>query len=62
MKRLLLPFSLFAGAAFAGAPPAVGDKAPEFTTATDTGQTRLSDHAGKKHVVLSFYPKDFTGG
>lgn len=39
-----------------------GDKAPEFTLATDTmGDISLSDFAGKK-VVLFFYPKDNTPG
>jgi peroxiredoxin Q/BCP len=41
---------------------AVGDKAPDFTAATDTGDTvSLSDYRGKR-VVLYFYPKDDTSG
>jgi peroxiredoxin Q/BCP len=40
----------------------VGDMAPDFTAATDTGATvKLSDYRGKR-VVLYFYPKDDTPG
>jgi peroxiredoxin Q/BCP len=40
----------------------VGDKAPDFTLTSDTGeQVSLSDFAGKR-VVLYFYPKDQTPG
>jgi len=40
----------------------VGDKAPDFTLATDgNGEITLSDLAGKK-IVLYFYPKDDTPG
>ena len=39
-----------------------GDKAPEFTLASDQGETvRLTRLRGKK-VVLYFYPKDDTSG
>ena len=39
----------------------VGDTAPEFDlTASDGRKLRLSEFKGKKHVVLYFYPKDFT--
>lgn len=62
MKKLLLTFSLLAGTASAGPPPAVGDKAPDFAAATHAGQARLADLLGKKHIILFFYPKDFTGG
>jgi thioredoxin-dependent peroxiredoxin len=41
----------------------VGDKAPDFELpAQDGSNVRLSDFAGKKNVVLYFYPKDFTQG
>jgi peroxiredoxin Q/BCP len=40
----------------------VGDKAPEFEAESTAGTIRLSDYAGKKHVVLAFYYKDFTSG
>lgn len=40
----------------------VGDKAPDFSLATDTNSNiALSEFAGKK-VVLYFYPKDNTPG
>ena len=40
----------------------VGQKAPDFTVSSDTGQkVKLSDFKGKK-VVLFFYPKDDTPG
>lgn len=40
----------------------VGNKAPEFTGVTDTGETiKLKDLRGKT-VVLYFYPKDNTPG
>lgn len=41
---------------------AVGSRAPDFTLASDTGETfTLSGLKGKK-VVLYFYPKDNTSG
>lgn len=40
----------------------IGDKAPDFSALTDTGETlALADLKGKK-VVLYFYPKDDTPG
>lgn len=37
----------------------VGDKAPDFTlTSSDGASVSLKDYAGKKNVVLFFYPKD----
>lgn len=39
----------------------VGQKAPDFDVTSSAGQrVRLSDFAGKKNVVLYFYPGDFT--
>lgn len=41
----------------------VGDVAPDFELASQTGQkVRLKDVIGKKPIVLYFYPKDFTAG
>jgi thioredoxin-dependent peroxiredoxin len=40
-----------------------GDKAPDFTLPSQSGeQVRLSDRLGSHVVVLYFYPKDFTSG
>ncbi len=42
---------------------AIGTKAPDFTgVVSDGATTSLSEFAGKKNVVLFFYPKDFTSG
>lgn len=39
----------------------VGEKAPAFELpSTQGGTIRLADFAGKKEVVLLFYPMDFT--
>jgi peroxiredoxin Q/BCP len=41
----------------------VGDKAPDFTLTSSTGEkVTLSDLRGKKTVVVFFYPKDGTPG
>jgi thioredoxin-dependent peroxiredoxin len=43
--------------------PKVGDMAPQFSGQDqDGGTVKLADLAGKKIVLLYFYPKDFTGG
>jgi peroxiredoxin Q/BCP len=43
--------------------PKVGDKAPQFEGKDQDGKTwKLSDLAGKKAVLLYFYPKDDTPG
>ena len=40
-----------------------GDKAPDFTLASQSGeQVRLQDRLGERVVVLYFYPKDDTPG
>ncbi len=39
----------------------IGHKAPDFTlAATGARRVSLSEFKGKKHVVLFFYPQDFT--
>jgi peroxiredoxin Q/BCP len=41
----------------------VGDKAPDFTLSSNTGENvALSQFLGKKNVVLFFYPKDESRG
>jgi peroxiredoxin Q/BCP len=41
----------------------VGDKAPDFTLPSQSGeQVRLRDRIGERVVVLYFYPKDNTSG
>jgi peroxiredoxin Q/BCP len=40
-----------------------GQQAPEFTgTLGDGSQFRLADYRDRHHVVLYFFPKDFTPG
>jgi thioredoxin-dependent peroxiredoxin len=41
----------------------VGDKAPDFTLPSQSGEpVRLQDRIGQRVVVLYFYPKDETSG
>jgi len=41
----------------------LGDKAPDFTgTLADGRQLRLRDYHGRRHIILYFFPKDFTPG
>ena len=43
--------------------PSVGTLAPDFIGTLQNGNTiSLHDYRGKQHVVLFFYPKDFTSG
>jgi peroxiredoxin Q/BCP len=68
--RRLLPLAaaglLAAAAAFAADAPKpleAGDTAPAFSLPGSDGKTHsLSDYAGKKMVVLAWFPKAFTGG
>jgi peroxiredoxin Q/BCP len=40
-----------------------GDVAPEFELIGSDGKThKLSDHLGKRPVVIAWFPKAFTGG
>ena len=40
-----------------------GDRAPDFSLPASDGRTyRLSDFAGRRAVVLAWFPKAFTGG
>jgi len=44
-------------------PVSVGDDAPDFTLRNAAGDdVSLSASRGRKHVLLAFYPKDFTPG
>jgi peroxiredoxin Q/BCP len=44
-------------------PLASGDPAPAFSLPGSDGKTHsLSDHAGKRVVVVAWFPKAFTGG
>jgi peroxiredoxin len=46
-----------------GAELQVGDKAPAFSLPGSDGKTyALASYAGKKAVVLAWFPKAFTGG
>jgi peroxiredoxin Q/BCP len=59
----LLPFLLSLSAAEPAERPQVGDQAPAFSAQASNGKTvSLADYAGKKKVVLAFFPKAFTGG
>jgi peroxiredoxin Q/BCP len=41
----------------------VGDRAPDFTAVTSTGENvSLSEYLGKQTLVLFFYPRDETSG
>ncbi len=54
-------FWFFPGGANAQLKP--GDKAPEFKLKGSDGKTySLAQFAGKKAVVIAWYPKAFTGG
>lgn len=60
---LTLAFATSLLAADAPTTPKVGDKAPLITGKDQDGKTwKLSDHVGKKIVLLYFYPKDNTPG
>jgi len=66
MKRHIAIVTLlsvaFAAVAYADAPK-VGDKAPDFKLKGSDGKDySLSDFAGKKAVVIAWFPKAFTGG
>jgi len=61
MPITILVVALAAGTA--GAPPKVGQSAPDFVLNDQNGHpVRLSDFRGKKSVVLAFYIRAFTPG
>lgn len=62
IKSLFLAGALLAGVGMADVSPAleIGDKAPDFTLPSTTGQKiSLSEFRGKKLVLLEFYVNDF---
>lgn len=65
IKRIMavLILTLMTALCSQAAPLKAGDKAPDFKLTDQNGKTvTLSEFAGKKDVVLYFYPKDFTKG
>jgi peroxiredoxin Q/BCP len=71
LKMKLLPavlialcsLSLAVAAGDSGGAPEVGDAAPPFSLQGSDGKTyALADFAGKKAVVIAWFPKAFTGG
>jgi len=61
MPITILVVALAAGTT--GAPPKVGQAAPDFVLNDQNGHpVRLSDFRGKKSVVLAFYIRAFTPG
>ena len=47
----------------AGQAPKVGDEAPAFSLPGSDGKSySLAEFAGKRAVVLAWFPKAFTGG
>jgi peroxiredoxin Q/BCP len=64
MIRIALAVLLLLTAAVAGAEDlVVGSKAPSFSLAGSDGRTHtLAEHAGKRGVVLAWFPKAFTPG
>jgi peroxiredoxin Q/BCP len=62
-KLFLAALLLSATTTLFAALPKAGDVAPQFEGQDQDGKTvKLADFAGKKIVLLYFYPKDFTGG
>ena len=62
MFALALPLLILAGVAGAEN-PVVGSVAPAFSLAGSDGRTHsLAQHAGKRGVVLAWFPKAFTPG
>ena len=61
--KLLLAALLISATTIFAAMPKAGGSAPAFSAPDQDGKTvSLAAFAGKKIVLLYFYPKDFTGG
>ena len=59
----VLPLLLLLAAADTQVRVGPGEAAPAFSLPASNGKTvKLSDYAGKKTVVLAFFPNAFTGG
>ena len=63
----MVGLALVAGSAVAGDEEAeglqVGEMAPAFSLAGSDGKAHsLADHAGRRAVVVAWFPKAFTGG
>ena len=62
VTALLLAAVLVGGGLGTASALQVGEKAPDFTLpATTADEVKLSDFAGKKHLVIFFYVGAFTG-
>jgi len=60
---IIVGLILFFAANTLAAMPKAGEVAPPFEGHDQDGKTvKLADFAGRKIVLLYFYPKDFTGG
>jgi peroxiredoxin Q/BCP len=63
MSRLAALVLMLTLAPAAGAEPAPGDRAPDFTLQGSDGRSyRLSNFVGERGVVLAWFPKAFTPG
>lgn len=63
MHALLLSALVLTATAEGATRPGPGDAAPAFSLPATNGKTiSLADYAGKKMLVLAFFPKAFTGG
>lgn len=63
LRSLVVAASLVVGMSAQADLAKVGDMAPAVSGTDQNGKAvSLSDYAGKKIVLLYFYPKDFTGG
>jgi peroxiredoxin Q/BCP len=63
MRILLSAILVLALSGPAFGAPAVGDQAPDFKLPGSDGKSHtLADFKGKQAVIISFFPKAFTGG
>jgi len=63
MNRTLLPCLVLFSFCIPVCAVEVGERAPAFEAADDTGKLwKSSDHIGRKILVIYFYPADMTGG